>query len=334
MSLKLLVLRVTQKCNLSCEYCYAFDGTEENMPVDIALRAVEMAAQPGETLKIQFAGGEPLLNMECIEAVYEFGRITGRKLVMSLQTNGTLLTIENCNKLKKMNIAVGVSIDGIGDADKLRKYPDGRPSFRDAAEGIKNLGRCNKKCNLMAVVTFVNERKLDNLLDLALYFGNVYGIGLDIFRPIGRGKNKNLTASEKELSAGVDSLLNKYDEFQKINMPVRIKELERIKHLLKYKQKKDLYCYAQTQCSLAVDTKGNLYPCSSFVCKEHLLGHLDNYESAVFAARKCDALPKTCRNCSIVSYCRGGCPANSDKKLICILNKRFYDYANKTECEV
>jgi len=334
LSLKLLVLRVTQRCNLACEYCYAFDGSAENMPIDIALKAVELAVESGEALKIQFTGGEPLLNMDCIEAVYRFGKNTKRKLIMSLQTNGTLLTIENCNKLKAMDIAIGVSIDGIGALNRLRKYPDGSPSFNDTIEGIINLGNCNKKCNLMSVVTSVNTQSLDTLLDLSFYLGNVYGIGLDIFRSMGRGKEKNLKASEKEMNVGVDALLNKYEELHKLNIPIRIKELERIKQLIKQKQKKDLYCYAQTQCSLAVDTKGNLYPCSSFVCEEHLLGNLSNFEGAILSERKGMALPSKCESCNIINYCSGGCPANPEKELICVLNKKLYAYVNKTEGEV
>lgn len=43
--LKLLLLRVTNDCNLRCRYCYACGGEDgQEMPYEIARRAVDYAA--------------------------------------------------------------------------------------------------------------------------------------------------------------------------------------------------------------------------------------------------------------------------------------------------
>ena len=70
--LALLVLRITQRCNLACRYCYAAgerETAEEDMTAEMAIRAVEEACPPGGTLKIQFTGGEPLLNLPVMEEI-------------------------------------------------------------------------------------------------------------------------------------------------------------------------------------------------------------------------------------------------------------------------
>ena len=44
--LALLVLRITQRCNLACRYCYAAgegETAEEDMTAEMAIRAVEEA---------------------------------------------------------------------------------------------------------------------------------------------------------------------------------------------------------------------------------------------------------------------------------------------------
>ena len=51
--LALLVLRITQRCNLACRYCYAAgegETAEEDMTAEMAIRAVEEACPPGGTL--------------------------------------------------------------------------------------------------------------------------------------------------------------------------------------------------------------------------------------------------------------------------------------------
>ena len=55
-----LVLRLTNRCNLSCAYCYA-EGelAGADLPPELAVKAVSLACPPGGSLHIQFTGGEP-----------------------------------------------------------------------------------------------------------------------------------------------------------------------------------------------------------------------------------------------------------------------------------
>ena len=73
--IKLLVLRLTERCNLRCAYCYAARDNEPDFEMNeqTALRAVELCCPPGGSLRIQFTGGEPLLKLGLKEAVAAFG---------------------------------------------------------------------------------------------------------------------------------------------------------------------------------------------------------------------------------------------------------------------
>jgi len=85
-----LVLWVTTDCNLRCRYCYANGGDKaEYMDWQVARQALDIMIKESRGFKIQFAGGEPLLNMELIEQVVDYTR--NMKVVYQLQTNATLI---------------------------------------------------------------------------------------------------------------------------------------------------------------------------------------------------------------------------------------------------
>lgn len=88
--LKELVLWVTTDCNLCYRYCYASGGDEaEYMGGQVAKQALDLMLSQSDGFKIQFAGGEPLLNMNPIEQVVRYTQ--GRSIRYQLQTNATLI---------------------------------------------------------------------------------------------------------------------------------------------------------------------------------------------------------------------------------------------------
>ena len=322
--MKLLVLRLTERCNLQCEYCYAARDGEAPFDMDeqTALRAVELCCAPGSKLKIQFTGGEPLLKVDLMEAVHDYGMRTGRKLFLSVQTNGTLLSENVCRRLKAMRCGVGVSLDGIGEANGLRKFPDGTPAFKATAEGIRNLGSVGMQCGLTTVVTCKNAATLGQIPDMALYFGNVGGVGLDLFRPIGRGAGKDYSAPVNELEIGLRSLKKKVQAVNEAGRPFRFREMERIRKRKSISGCGDCYCYAQTDASICVDGRGDVWPCSSLAGdRRFYLGNIKNGlpEKKRSTLERLKA-PGECMMCDSYAQCLGGCPAarqDEDSPLNC-----------------
>ncbi len=304
-----LILRITERCNLRCAYCYAASGRDiPDMTPELAKRAVELCCPVGGELRIQFTGGEPLLALEVMEAVHAFGNSTGRRLRLAVQTNGTLLTPAACRRLAEMRCSVGVSLDGLEAANTLRCFPDGTPAFSAAAAGIKNLGQCGLYCNLTAVVTCINAPHLGALPDLALWLGNVKGAGLDLFRPLGRGTGLDLSPSPEALETGLRALCRRTAQVREAGVPFRLRELERLRRREACGMCGGVYCYAQTDRSLAIDGAGNCWPCSSLAGQEaFLLGNL-RQGLPVGPARGLEA-PAACKICPSFARCLGGCPA-------------------------
>ncbi len=325
-----LVLRLTERCNLRCAYCYAHreGAAVPDMTEEAARRAVELCCPEGGSLRIQFTGGEPLLCMEVMEAVHAFGLTSGRRLRLAVQTNGTLLTPAACRRLAAMGCAVGVSLDGLASADALRTFADGQPSFPAAVQGIRNLGMAGIRCNLTTVVTRANAADLGRLPDLALWLGNVAGVGLDLFRPLGRGRGLELAPEEDALERGLRALVRRTREVRSAGVPFRLRELERLRKRRACGGCGEVYCYAQTEWSLAVDGAGDCWPCSSLAGRDGcLLGNLrDGLPQRPRRELGLDA-PDSCMACGAFPLCGGGCPAGraalegGPDRLTCVMHR-------------
>ncbi len=351
--MKHLVLRITERCNLYCRYCYADASAQSDMPdmtPGLACRAIEIASEAGGHLKVQFTGGEPLLNFDVVQAVYEFGRRTGRSLQLAVQTNGTLLDAEMCKKLRDMRCGIGVSLDGIGEGNVMRTDGGGKNAFDRIAKGIWQLGEAGMSCNLTSVISSANAGRLDEMLDVAIGFGNVKAIGFDMLRKLGRGTSSECEPQEETLKAGLSKLLARYEEMESMGVAPRLREIRRANS----RRSKDPcapYCYAQTGESMAVDGLGDTYPCSSLAGIEgYRLGSLDGVYaeheehegcgvpcgmdgSGDKEARVRDSLraPAGCLACRRFAACRGGCPAASSgdgckSPLDCLMHRTFVDY--------
>ena len=122
-----MVLEVAQDCNLRCSYCYA-EGGSYGKPVRLlepalARKAVRLLVEgAGDQAKVTLIlfGGEPLLNMKAVRAaVAEAESLTartGKKVQVSLTTNGTLLTPEIAAFISRHRIGVSVSMAGLPTA--------------------------------------------------------------------------------------------------------------------------------------------------------------------------------------------------------------------------
>lgn len=330
MAITSLILRLTERCNLRCAYCYAAlpGRSVPDMPEELAIQAVRVCCPEGESLHVQFTGGEPLLALPVMEAVYSFGKETGRNLRLAVQTNATLLSPSVCRRLAAIHCAVGVSLDGTANANALRVFPDGSPSFAAAVEGIRNLGQCGVRCGMTTVVTSVSAPYLGRLPDLAMWLGNVDGVGLDLFRPLGRGEGQLLAPEPETLADGLNGLCRRTAEVRRMGYLFQVRELERIKRRREQGGCSGLYCYAQTDRSLAVDGSGSCWPCSSLTGIEGLcLGNIRDGIPKLPVEAPCLSTPPECKRCPSFSVCLGGCPArrltspNCTDTLICTMTK-------------
>lgn len=321
--MKLLILLVTNDCNMFCSYCYAKGGEKkEYMSWETARKALDYALSKSKSFKIQFAGGEPLLAFGLIKQVVQYAKSHLRSVTLQMQTNGTLIDGSMAQELKRLDISLGVSLDGpIGINDQLRPLRGDTGSTPLVIRGLRSLAQEGIMVGLTTVLTRESAATLPELVDWAAYAGNVYGISLDLVRPLGRGLEPEVLLPEPCFLEGqVNAALYRADELVRLGGPrIRFREVERLRYQMEKEVTREDYCYATTGQSMAVMPDGAIYPCASLMLLPEF--HLGNINDPAFAVtrttgekawfgRKVDSMAK-CKNCPDKHFCGGGCLARA-----------------------
>lgn len=133
---KLHLFVVTLRCDHSCHYCQvsrvSTNRSKYDMTRETAKKAVElMFRSPSPALKVEFQGGESLLNFEMIRYVVEYGQELnvheGRNLEYVVATNLAPLTDEILEYLRTHSILLSTSLDGpeaLHNSNRPRKGND------------------------------------------------------------------------------------------------------------------------------------------------------------------------------------------------------------------
>lgn len=125
---KCVTLMLTERCNLSCTYCYERRKLSSRMSPAIARAAIERhLCQPDNTdeIEFQFHGGEPLLEFETMRDVAEWtwSQKWSKPFIFFASTNGTLLhgDLQTWFTRHKDRIWLGLSLDGTPGMQNLNR---------------------------------------------------------------------------------------------------------------------------------------------------------------------------------------------------------------------
>lgn len=303
-NIRLLVLWLTNDCNLRCRYCYASAGEKkEYLSFETARKAIDRTKSV--FFKVQLAGGEPLLNMELLRQIHNYIKAAGIPAALQMQTNGTLITQETAKELKKMNIALGVSMDGGVEMNEALRGKSG-----DVIEGIHHLAQAGIKVNLNCVLTSLNVKGLPKLIDMAFYFGNVGGIGIDLLRRTSRALyNKLAEAEPAEISGALWAAYERTQQLHGISgKRIMIREIEDARKRLIADAACKGYCYAACGSSMVVLPDGSLYPCGSLTGRhDYYMGNVNEADIKIIELKTSKSLK--CNKCKYEKICSGGCPS-------------------------
>lgn len=307
-----LILSLTGACNYACEYCYAANHPEEQMPVDTALKAVDMAGKSGQPFILQFTGGEPLLAFPTIRAVTAHVEEKGFPAIIQLQTNASLMTDEIAAYLKQNKIAVGVSLDGRPQVnDSLRIMKNGESASEATIRGIRLLAVRQIPIGLTCVVTDANVKALPGIVQMAYYLGNVRQIGFDLLRCQGRGTALH-PANPQDVVLAMERCYALAQQMEKATgIHIRFSQLEKIRKVVSGKACSFGQCYAMHGEEAYVTSDGKIYACSSLVGNPaFLLGNVWEGMDPEKTKQAGDYIAKAmqvCKECSHLSVCGGGC---------------------------
>ncbi|WP_166224441.1 His-Xaa-Ser system radical SAM maturase HxsB [Pseudomonas atagonensis] len=136
---------VTLRCDHSCPYCQVSRQSESrdefDMTSEMADRSLDFVfMSPNPAIKIEFQGGEPLLNFEMVKyVVLEAERRNlkeGRDLQFVIATTLSLLTDEMLIFCKQHRIVLSSSLDGPMNLHNANRPRPGRDSHQRFEEGL------------------------------------------------------------------------------------------------------------------------------------------------------------------------------------------------------
>lgn len=153
-------LELTTKCNCSCSLCYINAGEPRpHEMTDAQMRALWDRLVDVGVCCVQLTGGEPLLHPLLLEAIRYFH---SRGIVISLATNGTLLTEEFIMALPRRDFGIGISVDSSRTNERMR----GGPSYFGLLEPkLKLLRDAGIPFNVVPTLSKLNIRDALSLIE-------------------------------------------------------------------------------------------------------------------------------------------------------------------------
>jgi radical SAM protein with 4Fe4S-binding SPASM domain len=252
-------IRLTKACNLVCGHCSVGAGKK----AEGELRPSEVRALIDQVSKIGarylvFTGGEPLLCKELIPLVEHAAK---KGLIVSVDTNGTLLSRENAKALKNAGVSnVQISIDG---AKKTHDSIRGQGSFERAVLGIKSCVLEDIPTIINFTVSKLNQKDLLAVADLARTL-EVGLLSMERFAPTGRGVEiSGALQKPEEFKESLEILLGARGIETNSTDPLSIFLKEETLNSYSKKELTGRLCGGCTAgvAALTVSYDGEVYPC-------------------------------------------------------------------------
>ena len=360
-------------CNLRCEYCYYLGkgGSDEfvirqqgdanckfathgrritNSPErssalmsDAVLERYvqQVIAIHGRQAEIEFAwhGGEPTLAgipffEKAVQLQQKFG--AGRRILNTLQTNGTLLTDDWCRFFHNNHFRIGISIDGPEHLHNIyRKDAHGEGTFARTMHGLELLQKHGVAFNTLTTVNAANAAHAVEVYDFLREFsdfmqflpvveslpkamdnGNV-AMPPGLYTPLalrrGVGGEAPFSVNPEAYGRFLCTVLDRW-----LAQDVGRKFVQVIEAAIGNISRRPAgLCVHEAVCGHCgvVEKNGDLYRCDRYVFPEYRIGNIMDaplhdmmQTNRRFGEYKLDSLPTQCLHCDVADLCFGGCP--------------------------
>ncbi len=168
-----IVLKVHQRCNLACDYCYVYTQADQSwrdkpaaMSTEVRQAAIASLGRYARRhqlnrVRVVVHGGEPLLygvaRLAALAAEVRAELPAGCATEIGITTNGVRLDAAMLDPLRAHRIMVGVSVDGTAaDHDRHRRTHTGRGSFAAVSRALDLLRRPGNRDSYAGILCTVS----------------------------------------------------------------------------------------------------------------------------------------------------------------------------------
>lgn len=309
-----LWVHLTDSCNLRCKYCYILTKDSNNVMSDVIMQTLTskilqtVLEENTKVVNIRFSGGEAFLyyrnTISFIRKLRKELSVLNCNLYITFLTNLTILNDEIISFIKKENISISVSIDGIGDFnDKNRVFANGSGTYKIIKQNISTLVTNGIYPNLMTVVT---NQSIEGLPLITLYaINNNLNIRFSIVYHEDFDYDYALNVFKKCYSYFKTAIKNGY----------KFKDKHRLCDL-KFSKFSDRAC-SSGRDNAAIYTDGQIYFCHQEVGVKKSIGSIFDKENILTTIKKGDTYQNTpinieCKACKYKFICSSGCPMSRE----------------------
>lgn len=304
---------------MRCGYCYNGRKFQRPMPAEVALRGVDLMFQgepaAGSRTRLEFFGGEPLLELDLIRRTVDHAEKRARDLGTSMEyrvaTNATLLQGEALDFLLERRFFLAVSLDGCQQAHDLhRRFRNGRPSHRAVVRNIAAARRRDPRVRMRAICVIDPQ----TVRWLAPSFQALLELGLNDIAFNLNYQARWDRASRRRFQRALGRLGEAYVECFRADRGLAVNILDsKIEAHLAGGFSPGFGCdFGCRQVTVA--PSGRLYPCERLVQQDedealtigHLVRGIDDGRRAAMVARK-DRLLPDCADCAVEGRCVHWC---------------------------
>ncbi|MCP4898595.1 MAG: radical SAM protein [bacterium] len=324
---------VTQKCNLSCQYCY-IKQRSNRMTRQIAKRAVDFSFRntpPDEPVEVGFFGGEPLLEFGTVKEITnlfeDHPEFDSQRVRMTVITNGTVFSKEIATFLGAHNIALGISCDGPPEVHGAnRRFRNGRTSAQRVEHTITLARRWLPTVMVNAVYGPQTAPALPRTVD---YLSSL-GIRQIYLTP---DFCASWSPAEIEALQGIfDIIGQQYAQHYLEGDPHFLSPIDsKIAVMLRGGYDPTERC-RMGRGEFAFTPEGSIYPCERLVGdgkNEHSIGNLDDgiqIDKLLGHCVPAESLNKECASCRAREFCMNWCGCSN------FFTTGFYNRVSPLQC--
>ncbi len=208
---------ITLRCNQKCEYCQVSCADDDAHVYDMSKETAEkiidcIFQSPSNNIKIEFQGGEPLLNWATLEHSVLYAKQNApadKALSFVLCTNLIAITEEQLRFCKEHSVSISTSLDGPEALhDACRKPRIGTGTYQFFKEKLA-LSRAICGHESVNALMTTSSKSIDNLQSVVDEYidSRLDGIFIRSLNPYGFAAEH-----EQELSYGMNRFVEKYLE--------------------------------------------------------------------------------------------------------------------------
>lgn len=306
----------TLSCNFACSYCYEGDlkSNKKKMSFEMVDNVISwikdrILENMASEVHISFHGGEPLLNIPAIDRIAselkDFCKIKNVKFYCSMISNGYLLNKKNALKLVEAGIQfVRVSIDGPEYVhDSLRFRKGGGGTYKTI---INNLVECKDilPIGISGNFTKENAQTIPDLLDELMAVGlGPESIKYAQFYPV---MPINTTGKGVIFDGNCIPVEGYHEEYNLIQQELSKRGYKTLN------EPKITPCPVVHVTDFTINYDGTIYKCPCLIDQpNYSVGHVTadfRYNTEMVKCLSYNIVDnETCRNCSVLPLCIGGC---------------------------